>query len=221
MFSLFGLFLAVGFFSGSFIIWKKAKDEALKEEKVFDGIIFVMLLGLLGARLDFIFHNFNEFGFNFLKWFWLTRYAGLNFNGGLLLGLLALYWFSRQLADWDFWPMADLAVFGLVAGQAIVKIGLFLFERDISEIIEAAWLIIIFYFLTKMERRYRLFKWYQDQKKKAEPGFLILFYLIFYYLGRLPLEIWRGHALYLSSLIFLGSLIVFYQRSGINFKKRQ
>ena len=121
----YGFFISLAFLVGSFVVWKRAKEEAYDEEKIFDALVLTVLFALLGARGYFILLNFQNFGFNFLKWIWLTRYAGLCFHGGLLGGILGLFLFTRR-EKWDFWQTADIAVFGLVLGQAIGRIGCFL-----------------------------------------------------------------------------------------------
>lgn len=218
--SSFGLFLALGFLLGSFVIWRKAKDEAFEEEKIFDAIIIVTIAGLIGARLEFIFTHWSEFGFSLIKWLWLTRYAGLGFFGALAGGSIGLWWFVKSGridpagGRAGFWPLADLAVFGLILGQLVVKINGFLLARSWLRLSEVIWLVLILLLLKKLERRYRLFKWYQGKRKQAAPGFLFLTYLLFYFLGQLGLEILRGGCLYLDSLVIFSSLIVFYSRSG-------
>jgi len=213
MISLFGLFLALGFLIGAFVFWYKAKEEAYDEEKIFDGIIITLFSALLGARLEFIFLNFQDFGFNLLKWFWLTRYTGLRFEGALLFGILGFYLFCRRL-KWDFWLSADLAVFGLCWVQAIVKIGCFFNEKDITQIYESLLLFLIFFVLGRLERSYRLFAWYKGKKDRAAPGFLFLSYLIIFFTARMFLEKIRGNSLFLNGVIALISLGFLYWRSG-------
>jgi phosphatidylglycerol:prolipoprotein diacylglycerol transferase len=239
----YGLFMALALIVGSFVVWKKAKDEAYDEEKIFDGLVFTIIFGLIGARVYCVFLNFSRFGFDPLKWIWVTRYAGLCFHGGLLGGILGLYLFARR-EKWNFWQTADTAVFGLALGQVIARIGCFFdgccfgqptdvfwgvmfsgFEerRHPTQIYEAFLGLLIFYFLNKLERRYRLFDWYKGKKDRAEPGFLFLFYLIAYSFGRIILETWRGDSVYwlgiksaqiTSAFILLISLFGLYRRSG-------
>lgn len=239
----YGLFMALAFLVGSFVVFRRAKEEAFEEGKIFDGIIWTVLFGLLGARIYYLLFNFESFGFNLLKWFWLTRYAGLCFHGGLLGGILGLFFFTKR-EKWDFWQTADIAVFGLSLGQIIGRIGCFFNgccwgirtnlpwgvvfvglegRRHPTQIYESIFVLVIFFFLLKLERRYRLFAWYKGKKDKAEPGFLSLSYLIFYNLGRIFLENLRGDSLYwerirsaqlVSGLILFAALVTLYQRSG-------
>lgn len=244
----YGFFMALAFLSGSFVVWRRAKEEAYDEEKIFDAIIFTTLFAFLGARIYYLLFNFTEFGFNLLKWFWLTRYAGLSFHGGLLGGILGLFLFCKR-EKWDFWQTADMAVFGLVLAQVIGRIGCFLNgccygrptnffwgvkfaglaePRHPTQIYEAVFVLLIFFLLLKLERRYRLFTWYKGKKDKAAPGFLALSYLICYNSSRIFLEIFRQDSLYLmgirsaqlaSGLIMLASLVILYQRSGRGLKE--
>lgn len=217
MINLYGPFLALGFLLGSFIVWRRAKEEAYDEEKVFDAIVVSLFFGLLGARLHFIFINLSYFGTNLMKWFWLTRYAGLRWYGGLLGGFLGLAFFGEK-ARWGFWPTADIAVFGLALGQAVGLIGSFFNEYDFSQILEAVLIFVIYLILLRLERSYRLFTWYLGDKGRAEPGFLALVYLILSSLVKLGLAIFRGDPLYLSGFFLIAGIIGLYQRSGREFE---
>jgi len=218
----YGLFMALAFLVGSFVVWKKAKEEAFDEGKIFDGIIITTFFGLMGARLHFILFHFEHFGFDIIKWLWLTRYVGLYFYGGLFGGVLGLFWFTRR-QKWDFWQIADIVVFGFSLAQIVAKIGCFFNKKDFTQIYEAILVFFIFYLLLKLERKYRLFDWYRGKKDKAEPGFLSLFYLILYSFSRIILENWREDGIYLigikitqiiSVLILVFALIALYLRSG-------
>lgn len=244
----YGLFLALAFLVGSFVFFRRAKEAAFEEEKIFDSIIWTVLFGLLGARIYYLLFNFPDFGFNPLKWFWLTRYGGLSFHGGLLGGTFGLFLFTKR-EKWDFWQTADIAVFGLSLGQVIGRIGCFLngccfgIQTDLpwgvvfvglegrrhpTQIYEALFVLFIFFLLLKLERRYRLFSWYKGKSDKAAPGFLALSYLIFYNFGRILLENLRGDSLYwgrvrsaqlVSGLILFAALVTLYQRSGRKLKE--
>lgn len=242
--------MALAFLVGSFVIFRRAKEEAFDEENFFDALIFTTISGLIGARVYCVLINFSQFGLDPLKWIWLTKYAGLCFHGALIGGAIGLWWLvdSGKLGPaWrqaGFWQTADIAVFGLALGQAIARIGCFLngccygkptevfwgvmfsgFEekRHPTQIYEALFALLIFCFLNKLDRRYRLFDWYKGKKDRAEPGFLFLFYLITYNFGRIILEIWRGDSVYWwgiksaqisSFFILLISLFGLYLRSG-------
>lgn len=211
----YGFFISLAFLVGSFVVWKRAKEEAYDEEKIFDALVLTILFALLGARVYFILLNFQNFGFNFLKWIWLTRYAGLCFHGGLIGGGIGLWWLVSSgrmgpaCRQAGFWQTADIAVFGLALGQVIAKIGCFFNQKDFTQIYESLLALLTFYFLLKIERRYRMFSWYKSQA----PGFLLLSYLTFYSLGRLFLEKLRGDSIYLSGLIVLASLVGLYLRA--------
>ncbi len=217
-----GIFTALGFLLASFVIWRKAKDEAFEEEKVFDALILTVVCGLIGGRLEFALRHWSEFGFDLVKFLWLTRYAGLGFNTALLAGSLGLWWLVKSgrirpaggAGQTSFWSVADLAVFGLVLGQAVAKTGAFIDSQNWLKLAEVIWLLLLLFSLKHWERRYRLFEWYRGKKKQAPPGFLFLAYLFFYFLGQLLLAIFQRDSLYLDILMILASLTVLYLCSG-------
>lgn len=115
----FGVFLVLGFFWATFLLWKNIRLTSLKEEDVFDGL-FVSLLGaLFFGRLIYVILNFKDFGFNLLKFILVNGYPGISFYGLIFGGLLVLYLFSgsrkinfNELIDYFVTPLFIALIFG-------------------------------------------------------------------------------------------------------------
>lgn len=119
--SSFGLFLALGIFSGSFAIWRVARVYEIDAEKILDLIILTVGTSLIFARLGFVLINLSIFD-TFQKIFFLNRYPGLLFWGGFLGGLLALFWFTKKFKT-VFLQAGDFAIVGFLLGAFFVEIG--------------------------------------------------------------------------------------------------
>lgn len=123
--SSFGLFLAVGFLYGTFLVWRLARAFDLNEEKILDLTLLSFFGGLIGSRILFIILNLSFFGLDPLRWVLLTKYPGLLFAGGIIGGVLSLYFFNKRL-KLDFWQVADFAATGLLGGLIFGDLGCFL-----------------------------------------------------------------------------------------------
>src|ERR1035437_2093730 len=88
--SSFGIFLALGFLYGVFLIWRLSRAWDLDEEKVLDLTLFTFLGGLIGARLYFALENPQIFTANILRLVLVTKYTGFSFWGAILGGWLTL-----------------------------------------------------------------------------------------------------------------------------------
>lgn len=120
--SSFGVFLALGFLYGIFLIWRLTRAWDLDEERVLDLTLLTFIGGLLGARLYFAAYNWQQFAHSLFNLVLINKIPGLDFWGGFLGGWLTLYIFARR---WrlDFWQLADIAAVGLLGGLGLSNIG--------------------------------------------------------------------------------------------------
>lgn len=123
--SSFGLFLALGFLTGVFLIWRLSRAWDLNEEKILDLTLLTFLGGLIGARLYFVLENLSFFSQNFLGILLFNKYPGFSFWGAFLGGWLTLFYSSRR-AKLDFWQLGDIASVGLLGGLILSNLGCFL-----------------------------------------------------------------------------------------------
>ncbi len=107
----------------SFLLQRQAKRQGISHEVVFDLIFCVVLSGLIGSRLFFVFLNMQYFLNNPLEIFML-HHGGLAWQGGLILGSLAGFVFiwKKKL---PILKTLDFIIPYLALGQAIGRIGCF------------------------------------------------------------------------------------------------
>lgn len=120
--SSFGVFLALGFLTGLFLIWRLARAWDLDEEKVLDLALLTFLGGLIGARVYFFFEHPQLFAENFFRIILFNKYPGFSFWGAFLGGWLTLYLFSRR-KKMDFWLLSDIASVGFLGGLILSNLG--------------------------------------------------------------------------------------------------
>lgn len=195
--SSLGVMFSLAFFCGSFRIWKKMKEEHFEDNDIFDGIFLSFFGGLIFSRLFFVLVNFPMFRFDFSKWISLTYSNGFSWMG-FLIGTMIMLSIVAKKKKWDYWLVLDLSTYGVIISQILVSLGRFLDGSYYGEETNMFWgirmpgltgkrhpvvfyelliLIILIILVNWLEKRYRLFKWYQNKRGKANPGFLWLFYL--------------------------------------------
>src|SRR5574341_166144 len=128
----YGIMAAVGIFVGAFYAAKHVEMEGSDPDAVWDALLWVLLAGLLGARLSYVIaENINAITSNQPVPYPLSdpvnilnpRGGGLIIFGGAVAGAIVLYIYSRIRRDIDMWLMADAGLLGLLLGQGIGRFG--------------------------------------------------------------------------------------------------
>lgn len=115
------IFHILGMIVGGVLISWRVRRAGLKFDKVrfIIGFIFVIAIGVAGARLAYVFADLNYYSANWPEIFSLY---GTIIPGAIVFGVLALIplaWFLRI----PFWKLGDLFVPGVALGQAIGRVG--------------------------------------------------------------------------------------------------
>lgn len=140
-FSLFGapiawyaLIICMGMiFAVSYIIFR-AKQIGIDSEQVLDFALFVIPIGVLGARLYYVImdiDNFNSIG-EILN----IRNGGLAIYGGIIAGAITVFCVCKYKKI-DFLAFADCVVPGLIMAQAIGRWGNFMNGEAFGEITDS------------------------------------------------------------------------------------
>ncbi len=123
--SSFGVFLALGFLFGVFLIWRLSRAWDLNEEHVLDLTLLTFFGGLLGSRLYFVLGHPGLFAENYLKILFINKVAGFSFRGAILGGWLTLFFIAR-FKKMDFAKIGDIASVGFIASYIFADLGCFL-----------------------------------------------------------------------------------------------
>jgi phosphatidylglycerol---prolipoprotein diacylglyceryl transferase len=119
----YGLLLALAFIAGLWVASREAKRQGLDAGRVTDMAIWVLIAGLIGAKLLLVAVDFRYFQRS-PRELWSIFQSGGVFYGGLIGGALVAWWYARRhhLAGWS---TADALAPGVVLGQAIGRLGCF------------------------------------------------------------------------------------------------
>lgn len=119
----YGIFIALGFLVGGFIVRHLAKKDGLETGHFVDYFLYAAVAGLLGARLwHVLFRPFEVDSFWQVFSLWG---GGLALHGGLLLAAIVLLLVMRRQGQ-PAWRWLDVTAIGALAGLAIGKVGSFL-----------------------------------------------------------------------------------------------
>ena len=238
----YGLFIVLGIITGFSVILKLAKKYHISTDEIYNLGFYVIIFGLIGARVYSVFLDLNYYQVYPLKVFAVWQ-GGLAIHGAIVAGGATLVFYSYRKAL-DFWRIADIAAPGLALGQAIGRWGNYFNQEIFGTPTNLPWGIPIAfknrpieylssqYFhptflyesvLNILNFSLLFFLHYKLQLKK--PGLIALIYLINYSVIRLIMESLRTDAVptfvslrftsisaLLIGLIAVGLLVWRYQK---------
>lgn len=201
----YGVTMALAFISGIAITSYAAKKENIDSSKIIDLSIYLIIGGILGARLYFVLFNYNYYKDNILEIFQLWH-GGLSIHGGIIAGLIS-GWFYTKLNKLNFLKYADIFSYGIIFAQSIGRWGNFFNSEAFGGPTNLPWKLFIpfdkrplgyegyqFFHPTFLyESIWNLFIFiilffFLEKKLKNKTGGIFFSYLIFYSLGRFFIE---------------------------------
>jgi phosphatidylglycerol:prolipoprotein diacylglycerol transferase len=120
----YGVLLAIAFLAGLWVASRQAKREGLDAGRVTDMAVWVLIAGLLGAKLLLVALDWRYYIHaprELVSAFFLS---GGVFYGGLVGGILVAWWYARR-HGLPGWRTADALAPGVILGQAIGRLGCF------------------------------------------------------------------------------------------------
>ena len=215
----YGIIIMVGAVAGAILAAQGAKRRGQDVDLVWDGLVWVLIGGIIGARLWHIFTPTpSDMAIGLTTKFYLThpldainiRRGGMGIPGAVIGGMLALYFFCRKRKT-SFALWVDIAAPGLALGQAIGRWGNFVNQELYGPPTNLPWGIFIepqnrlpgyeqfthFHPLFLYESLWNLMNmglllWLgKKYKDRLLTGDLLLIYAIIYPLGRFLLEFIR------------------------------
>jgi phosphatidylglycerol:prolipoprotein diacylglycerol transferase len=215
----YGIFLMVGALAGAILAAYEVRRRGLDPELVWDGLVWVLVGGIIGARIWHILTpppSMVEHGITTL--YYLThpldainiRSGGLGIPGGVIGGGLAMYWFSRR-RKLDFLVWADIAVPALALGQAIGRWGNFFNQELYGKPTSLPWAIridpeyrllgyenyetfhptFLYESLWNFANMFLLLWLSRRYKGRLKSGDILLVYMMVYPIGRILMEFLR------------------------------
>jgi len=120
----YGLMLALAVIIASSLTAREAQQRGIPRDVVYDLAFWVVLWGILGARVFYVFLNADYF-FEFPVEILMLHKGGLAWQGSLAAGALAGVFFMRR-KKLPLFVLLDIAAPFIALGHAIGRIGCFL-----------------------------------------------------------------------------------------------
>ncbi|MBS4030510.1 MAG: prolipoprotein diacylglyceryl transferase [Clostridiales bacterium] len=127
---LFGVMVALGILSGAYTAVRMAEKKGIREEIVMDLMLYLLLGGVIGARILYVLQNIRIYGQNPISILYLHQ-GGLSIHGAIIGGATVVLFYSRMCRI-SFLKLADALVPGLAIGYAIGRIGCDIFGNITS-----------------------------------------------------------------------------------------
>ena len=219
-FRWYSFFVLIAVLVGFILALREGKKRKINNDIIFDMGFYAVVFGILGARLYYVLFNINAYQNDFLEIFRLWN-GGLAIHGGILVGLLTIYIFSR-IKKVNMLELTDIVAPSLIIGQAIGRWGNFFNSEAHGPVTTLANLqrlkIIPNYIISGMKidgvyyhpTFYYEFLWcvlgfiiiilIKSFYKNRKTGQLTCFYLMFYSLGRFFIESLRTDSLMIKSI---------------------
>ncbi len=116
-----GVFAVLGILAAARLgVWLLGKD-GVNTDHASDGVLWMVVIGLIGARLLYVWENFQLFSGNLIRIFALTE-GGISQWGGLFGAFIGAYVWARR-AHFSYWKIVDGGGAGAMIGLAVGRIG--------------------------------------------------------------------------------------------------
>jgi len=135
----YGALLAIAFLAGLWIAHREAKRNGLDAARITDMAVYVLIGGLIGARLLLLVVDWRHYFNNPRDLISLLQSGGV-FYGGLLGALPVAWWYARR-HKLDGWRTSDVLAPGVVLGQSIGRLGCFAAGCCYGRITDVPWAV--------------------------------------------------------------------------------
>lgn len=117
----YGLFIVLGIIASLILILFLARRFKIDSEKIWDLSFYLVLFGIIGARIYEIFLEFPYYYANPSQIIKIWE-GGLAIHGAIIAGAITLFVFVKK-NHLDFWQLMAIIAPGLALGQAIGRYG--------------------------------------------------------------------------------------------------
>ncbi len=133
----YGFFIVLGTLTAIFITLKLADYYKIKKETIIDLAFWLIINGVIGARLYHILLELQYYLSNPLDVIKIWQ-GGLAIHGAILAGIIVIWRFSKK-HQYNFWLLSSIIVPGLALAQAIGRWGNYFNQELFGKPTKLAW----------------------------------------------------------------------------------
>ncbi|KPJ68453.1 hypothetical protein AMJ44_06465 [candidate division WOR-1 bacterium DG_54_3] len=120
----YGFMIALAFLAGILLALYYAKKEGIRGEVILDLAIYIIIAGIVGARLLYVAAQWDLYKDDLLEIIMVQK-GGLIFLGGFILAMLVTVWYAKAKGI-PLLKLLDVLGPGTTLGYAIARVGCFL-----------------------------------------------------------------------------------------------
>jgi phosphatidylglycerol:prolipoprotein diacylglycerol transferase len=207
----YGVLVMFGAVVGAWIAEKEIRRRGENGETIWDAMVWVLPLGIIGARVWYVVNNIIGGGTSYINdpitmlYIWK---GGLHFFGGLLFGAVALFFFLKK-NGMDFWLFLDAIAPAVLIGQALARPANFINQELYGQPTKLPWGILINNFDSRLSQ-YKDLAQYPLETTRFHPTFAyemilnILLALILLWVSRQYANKMKPGAIFSGWLVFAG-----------------
>lgn len=120
----YGIIIAIGFLLGVLLVLHYSKRVDIKSNDIYDFILWVTPISLIGARLYYCIYEWEYYKDNLFEIFYIWH-GGIAIYGAIIAAVIVALVFCK-IKKIPFFNFADVAVLGLITGQIIGRWGNFM-----------------------------------------------------------------------------------------------
>ncbi len=121
--AMYGVLIGIGVLLAFTLISKVAKKDGQNPDDYYEMGIFVLVFGILGARLYYVIFAWEYYKDNLIN-ILNIRQGGLAIYGGVIVGFLTAILYCKH-KKWNIWQKTDTAFTGVLVGQIVGRFGNF------------------------------------------------------------------------------------------------
>lgn len=209
----YGLMYVIGILVGSYLIKSEVRRKGIRlsPDEVMNFIVWVVVGGVIGARLYYIAFNLSYYAANpsEIPALW---HGGLAIHGGLIGGVMVAYAYLKKRGV-GFWRMADAVAPAIILGQTFGRFGNFMNGDAHGRPTDMPWGIVFppgsiagnefpgiplhptMLYELAINFTIFCFLWFYLKKTGHKDGFIFAMYFMLYSAGRFVVEHFRADSL--------------------------
>lgn len=121
--AMYGVLIGIGVLLAFTLISKVAKRDGQNPDDYYEMGIWILILGILGARLYYVIFAWEYYKDNLID-ILNIRQGGLAIYGGVIVGFVTAILYCRH-KKWNIWQKTDTAFTGVLVGQIVGRFGNF------------------------------------------------------------------------------------------------